>query len=79
MLLHGVPGADIQLEDTLLHPIHREAGELERFDHVIANPPFNQNPVRGSMEFPERFHWDWVSDGSLQRVGAIHSLVMGVD
>lgn len=32
MLLHGVPGADIQLQDTLLHPMHREAGELERFD-----------------------------------------------
>ena len=30
MLLHGVPGADIRLEDTLLHPQHREAGELER-------------------------------------------------
>ena len=34
MLLHGVPGADIQLDDTLLHPRHREAGELERFDRV---------------------------------------------
>ncbi|MBI3060330.1 MAG: SAM-dependent DNA methyltransferase, partial [Deltaproteobacteria bacterium] len=43
MLLHGVPGADIQLQDTLLHPMHREAGELERFDRVIANPPFSQN------------------------------------
>jgi type I restriction-modification system DNA methylase subunit len=41
MLLHGVPGADIQLQDTLLHPMHREAGELERFDRVIANPPFS--------------------------------------
>jgi type I restriction enzyme M protein len=37
MLLHGVPGADIQLQDTLLHPQHKEAGELERFDRVIAN------------------------------------------
>src|SRR5207302_341329 len=43
MLLHGVQGAEIQLEDTLLHPMHREAGELERFDRVIANPPFSQN------------------------------------
>jgi type I restriction enzyme M protein len=40
MLLHGIRGADIQLQDTLLHPMHREAGELERFDRVIANPPF---------------------------------------
>jgi type I restriction enzyme M protein len=55
MLLHGVQGADIQLEDTLLHPMHREAGELERFDRVIANPPFSQNYTRSNMEFPERF------------------------
>jgi len=59
MLLHGVPGADILLEDTLLHPMHREAGELERFDRVIANPPFSQNYTRSNMEFPERFRWGW--------------------
>jgi len=59
MLLHGVPGADIQLEDTLLHPMHREAGELERFDRVIANPPFSQNYTKSNMEYPERFRWGW--------------------
>ncbi len=59
MLLHGLPGADIQLEDTLLHPMHRESGELERFDRVIANPPFSQNYTRSNMEFPERFRWGW--------------------
>jgi type I restriction enzyme M protein len=59
MLLHGVPGADIRLEDTILHPQHREAGELERFDRVIANPPFSQNYTRNNMEYPERFRWGW--------------------
>ena len=59
MLLHGVPGADIQLQDTLLHPLHREAGELERFDRVLANPPFSQNYTKSNMEFPERFRWGW--------------------
>ncbi|HBC86476.1 MAG TPA: restriction endonuclease subunit M [Lentisphaeria bacterium] len=59
MLLHGVMGADIKLEDTLLHPMHREGGELERFDRVIANPPFSQNYTRNDMEFPERFRWGW--------------------
>ena len=59
MLLHGIRGADIQLQDTLLHPMHREAGELERFDRVIANPPFSQNYSRTNMEFPERFRWGW--------------------
>ncbi len=59
MLLHGIRGADIQLQDTLLHPMHRDAGELERFDRVIANPPFSQNYTRSNMEFPERFRWGW--------------------
>jgi type I restriction enzyme M protein len=59
MLLHGIPGADILLADTLLHPMHREAGELERFDRVITNPPFSQNYTRSDMEFPERFRWGW--------------------
>src|SRR3990172_6525486 len=59
MLLHGIPGARIELEDTLLHPMHREAGELERFDRVIANPPFSQNYTKSNMEFPERFRWGW--------------------
>ncbi len=59
MLLHGESGADIQLEDTLLHPLHREGGELERFDRVIANPPFSQNYTKSNMEFPERFRWGW--------------------
>lgn len=59
MLLHGVPGADIQLQDTLLHPMHRDGGELELFDRVIANPPFSQNYTRNNMEYPERFRWGW--------------------
>jgi len=59
MLLHGIAGARIELEDTLLHPLHREAGELERFDRVIANPPFSQNYTKSNMEFPERFRWGW--------------------
>ena len=59
MLLHGIRGADIRLEDTLLHPLHREGGELERFDRVIANPPFSQNYTKSNMEFPERYRWGW--------------------
>jgi type I restriction enzyme M protein len=59
MLLHDIPGADIRLEDTLLLPLHRDAGELERFDRLIANPPFSQNYSRTNMEFTERFRWGW--------------------
>jgi type I restriction enzyme M protein len=59
MLLHGIPGADIQLGDALLHPRHREGSELERFDRVIAHPPIGRNYTRSKMEFPERFRWGW--------------------
>lgn len=59
MILHGIPDAHIEREDTLLHPLHRDAGELERFDRVIANPPFSQNYSRTNMEYPERFRWGW--------------------
>jgi hypothetical protein len=43
MILHGITGADIRNGDTLEEPLHREGGELMRFDRVIANPPFSQN------------------------------------
>jgi type I restriction enzyme M protein len=55
MLLHGIPDADIQNDDTLLNPLHLEEGELMRFDRVITNPPFSQNYDREGMKFPERF------------------------
>jgi type I restriction enzyme M protein len=57
MILHGITDADIQNEDTLMHPQHREGGELMRFDRVITNPPFSQNYSRQGMEFPERFRY----------------------
>jgi type I restriction enzyme M protein len=59
MLLHGVADADVQLQDTLLHPKHLEQGAMERFDRVIANPPFSQNYTTSDMEFKERFRWGW--------------------
>jgi type I restriction enzyme M protein len=57
MILHGIPDADIQNEDTLLNPLHVEGGELLRFDRVITNPPFSQNYTREGMKFPERFRY----------------------
>ncbi len=62
MILHGIPDADIQNEDTLLHPLHREGGELLRFDRVISNPPFSQNYSRAEMEFQGRFHYGFAPE-----------------
>ncbi|MCF7791800.1 MAG: type I restriction-modification system subunit M [Victivallales bacterium] len=43
MLFHSIYDSNILNEDTLAKPQHIENGELQRFDIVIANPPFSQN------------------------------------
>ncbi|MCD4691301.1 MAG: N-6 DNA methylase, partial [Calditrichales bacterium] len=43
MLFHEIYDADIRVGDTLNDPQHVQNGELQRFDIVIANPPFSQN------------------------------------
>ncbi|MCB2199507.1 N-6 DNA methylase [bacterium] len=57
MLLHGIQSASIKQGDTLLEPEHTDQrGEWQRFDRVIANPPFSQNYSKTNMKFTERFH-----------------------
>jgi type I restriction enzyme M protein len=63
LLLHGIPDADIQNDDTLANPLHVEEGELMRFDRVITNPPFSQNYERAGMSFPERFRHGFCPEG----------------
>lgn len=56
MLLHGIAHARIRQEDTLRKPQHKaDGGELERFDRVLANPPFSQNYIKKNIEYPGRF------------------------
>lgn len=62
LLLHGIRKSDIQNEDTLLHPMHREGGELMRFHRVITNPPFSQNYTTKGMEFKERFRYGFTPE-----------------
>jgi type I restriction enzyme M protein len=57
MLLHDIPDARIENDDTLLNPLHLDAGELMRFDRVISNPPFSQNYTQEGMKFRERFRY----------------------
>ncbi len=57
MILHGIRSADIRQGDTIKEPQHIDKnGEIQRFDRVIANPPFSQNYSRVNMKYPERFH-----------------------
>ncbi len=57
MLLHGIATADVRNGDTLAEPLHKEGGELMRFDRVLSNPPFSQNYIEKDIPFPERFRF----------------------
>ncbi|MCD6540205.1 MAG: type I restriction-modification system subunit M [Candidatus Omnitrophica bacterium] len=62
MILHGIPDAHIENEDTLTTPMFRENNYIKRFDIVLANPPFSQNYSCANMEFPERFKYGFTPE-----------------
>jgi len=74
MLLHGIPDADLENDDTLAEPRHTEGGELLRFDRILTNPPFSinfGNTDKGAdgqpawtPKFPERYHYGQVPLGA---------------
>lgn len=70
MLLHGISSADIRNDDTLADPAHVQGGELMRFDHVLANPPFSivwgpsEKTTSWAPKFPERFKYGEVPLGA---------------
>jgi type I restriction enzyme M protein len=62
MILHRINDAKLENGDTLANPLHREGGELVRFDRVISNPPFSQNYTADGIPFAERFRFGWCPD-----------------
>jgi len=62
MILHDIPDAHIENEDTLTTPQFVENGYIKHFDRVLANPPFSQNYSRANMQFPERFKYGFTSE-----------------
>jgi type I restriction enzyme M protein len=62
MILHGIPDAHIENEDTLTTPKFIENGYIKKFDRILANPPFSQNYSRANMEFPERFKYGFTPE-----------------
>ena len=65
LLLHGIPDADLENDDTLINPRHVSDGKLDRFDVVLANPPFSQVFQGEEAQFAEaRYRWGRVKDGS---------------
>lgn len=62
MILHGIPDAQIENDDTLTNPKFVENGYIKQFDIVLANPPFSQNYTRANMHFPERFKYGFTPE-----------------
>jgi len=55
MILHWVTNQDIQNDDTLINPLHKEWWEIKHFDKILANPPFSQDYKEANLEHKERF------------------------
>lgn len=62
MILHNIPDAHIENEDTLTNPMFLENGYVKQFDRVLANPPFSQNYTRTNMQFPARFKYGFTPE-----------------
>lgn len=63
MILHNLPNAHIEQDDTLERPLHRDdTGSWRRFDRVLANPPFSQNYSLAKMEHKGRFAYGFAPE-----------------
>ena len=62
MILHNIPGAHLENDDTLQNPLHVHLGALRKFDRVLANPPFSQNYSRQDMKFSSRFRYGFAPE-----------------
>ena len=62
MILHNIPDARIENDDTLENPKFVEDGYIKKFERVIANPPFSQNYSRAAMLFPQRFRYGFAPE-----------------
>jgi len=62
MILHNIPGAHLENDDTIANPLHVHLGALRKFDRVLANPPFSQNYSKQDMKFPSRFKFGFTPE-----------------
>ncbi|AUB36898.1 hsdM, type I restriction enzyme M protein [Nostoc flagelliforme CCNUN1] len=82
LLLHGIPNAVLQNDDTLMVPI-KEGGNLKHYDRILSNPPFSQDYSRGNkdnkdnkMEFEGRFRVFCPTSGKADLMFAQHMLAV---
>jgi len=62
MILHNISSVSIEDGDTLEDPKHIKDGTWQKFDIVIANPPFSQNYNKINMKFDNRFAYGFAPE-----------------
>lgn len=85
LYIHDIRNAKLNLGDTLLYPKFKEtAGEVKKFDVVIANPPWNQdgydeNVLRKAEFWSERFRYGFPPRQSADWAWIQHMLASAKD
>jgi type I restriction enzyme M protein len=62
MILHNISNASIEEGDVLEDPKFEKSGSWQKFDIVIANPPFSQNYSKSNMKYPTRFAYGFAPE-----------------
>lgn len=62
MILHNITSSTIEDGDTLEDPKNLKGGSWQKFDMVIANPPFSQNYSKTNMKFQSRFAYGFAPE-----------------
>lgn len=62
MILHNITSSTIEDGDTLEDPKNLKDGSWQKFDMVIANPPFSQNYSKSGMKFQTRFAYGFAPE-----------------
>lgn len=78
LILHGIMDASIKRGDVLTDPLHKEGGELMRFDRVLANPPFSMDYTQASLTYKHRFQHGYCPEkdrADLMFVQHMHSVL----
>lgn len=57
MILHWVTNQDIQNDDTLEQPLHKDWWEIKHFDKILANPPFLKTTKKPILNTKKDFKW----------------------
>lgn len=84
LYIHDIKNAKLALGDTLLYPKFKEGEKLQKFDVVIANPPWNQDGydeevIKKGEFYSDRFRYGFTPRQSADWVWVQHMLASAKD